>query len=193
MKNNTLRCAFLFSCLISHPSAFAEGDIQSKYLAVAFSRNVPAFDRFLVDSLGHGKLSENPLLPVTNQLAGISFDGKAYCVNGKAIWSVAVSEKALTLSSTFAEGVAVEPFTLAFDQKKNHATLLGLMKPGERKMAMPCILHLPDMGTLRITCNVPGAMLDYDARRFVKPACVRIGFPSATAATPRVEYRLEVV
>ena len=25
------------------------------------------------------------------------------------------------------------------------------MKPGEPRMGLPCVLHLPDMGTLRIT------------------------------------------
>jgi hypothetical protein len=67
------------------------------------------------------------------------------------------------------------------------------MKPGERQMSLPCVLHLPDMGTLRITCNVRDARLDYDARRFVKTPFVRIAFPAATATQPRVEYRLEVV
>jgi hypothetical protein len=37
-----------------------------------------------------------------------------------------------------------------------HATLLGLMKPGERQMSLPCLLHLPDTGTLRITSNPIG-------------------------------------
>ncbi|MEI7948123.1 MAG: hypothetical protein WCJ02_15585, partial [bacterium] len=190
---HVLKLALAAFLLTPVASAVAEDAVQSKYLAFAFSRNVPAFDRFLVDSLGHGKLSENPLLPVTNTLAGLTFDGSSYSLNGKTIWTVTGSEKTVTLRSDYAAGGASVPFALAFDQKKNHATLLGLMNPGVRGMALPCILHLPDRGTLRITCNVPGATLDYDARRFVKPACVRIGFPSATAATPRVEYRLEVV
>ena len=85
------------------------------------------------------------------------------------------------------------PFTLRFDQKANHATLLGLMKPGERRMALPCVLHLPDMGSVRITCNARASKLDYDARRRAKPAFVRIAFPPATASQRHVEYRFEVV
>ena len=65
------------------------------------------------------------------------------------------------------------------------------MKPGGRQMALPCVLHLPDMGSVRITGD--GA-LDYDARRWkVKTPFVRIAFPPATAQQRRVEYRLEVV
>lgn len=60
-------------------------------------------------------------------------------------------------------------------------------------MALPCVLHLPDMGTLRITSNARDAKLNYDARRFVKSPFVRIAFPAATAKDQRLEYRLEVV
>lgn len=78
---------------------------------------------------------------------------------------------------------------LKFNQKANHATLLGLMKPGEQQVSLPCVLHLPDMGSLRI--NGEGK-LDYDARRSVHPAFVRIGFPAATALRRHIEYRLDV-
>jgi hypothetical protein len=93
------------------------------------------------------------------------------------------------LRSDYIAGVEAPPFGLAFDQKANHATLLGVMKPGERLMRLPCLLHLPDMGTLRIT---GAGQLDYDARRRTDPPFVRIAFPPATAERRRVEYRLEV-
>jgi hypothetical protein len=61
-------------------------------------------------------------------------------------------------------------------------------------MPLPCLLHLPDRGTLRITCDVPGAALDYDAvRRIANPPYVSVAFPPATADRPRVTYRLDVV
>ena len=92
-------------------------------------------------------------------------------------------------SAFLAVGVEAPAFALMFDQKSNHATLLGVMKPEDSRVVLPCVLHLPDMGTLRITG--PGA-LDYDASRRTKPAFVRIAFPPATAERRRVEYRLEV-
>jgi arylsulfatase A-like enzyme len=169
-------------------------DYQSAHLAIALSSTQPAFSSFSVDSLGLGKFTRNPVLSNTQSIMDLKRSDQTYLLNGKSVWSISCSEKVLLLQSDVAEGVDVPPFTLTFDQKANHATLLGLMKPGERKMALPCLLHLPDMGTLRITCNVPGAMLEYDARRFVKPTpFVSIGFPAATVRQPRIEYRMEVV
>jgi hypothetical protein len=171
----------------------AAPDFQSKHLAIALSRATPAFSVFSVDSLGQGKLDRNPVLAETNAIAGLELDGQTYELNGKPIWRVEWSDNMLKLRSNFAAGVEAPPFTLTFDQKANHATLLGLMKPGERQMSLPCVLHLPDMGTLRITCDARDAKLDYDARRFVKPPFVRVTFPAATVGRPHVEYRLEVV
>jgi hypothetical protein len=171
----------------------AAPDFQSRHLAVGLSRSAPAFAFFSVDSLGRGALAQNPALSQTNAVAGLALDGRTYTLGGKPVWTAAWDEKSLTLRSEAAGGVAAPPFTLTIDQKANHATLLGLMKPGERRMSLPCVLHLPGMGTLRITCDAAGATLDYDARRRVKPSFVHMAFPPAAAGSKGVEYRLEVV
>ncbi len=168
----------------------AEPDFQSQHLAVGLSRSAPAFSVFAVDSLGHGKLDQNPVLVETNAMSGLELDGQTYKLNGKPVWRVTWSERTLTLRSDYVAGVEAPPFTLTFNQKANHATLLGLMKPGERQMSLPCVLHLPDMGSLRITGE---GKLDYDARRRIKPPFVRITLPPATAKQRCVEYRLDVV
>jgi len=181
---------FFLAALLLAPLAVlhaAAPDFQSKHLAVGLSRSAPAFSVFSVDSLGQGKLDQNPVLAETNGVAGLELDGRTYKLNGKPVWRVTWSERTLILRSDYVDGAP--PFTLAFNQKANHATLLGLMKPGERQMSLPCVLHLPDMGTLRITGT---GKLDYDARRFAKPPFVRVAFPAATAQQRRVEYRLEV-
>ena len=170
-------------------------DFQSKSLAVGFSRIAPAFRYFSVDSLGQGKLAQNPVLVEKDAVAvpGLEFqDGGSYTMNGKPIWQVTCAEGLLTLRSDYVSGVEAPSFVLAFSQKANHATLLGLMKPGEHRMSLPCVLHLPDMGSLRITASDAGAMLDYDARRRGGPAFVRVGFPAATAKQGHVEYQLNV-
>ena len=167
----------------------AKQDFRSAYLAVALSPDTPAFSVFAVDSLGRGRVGENPVLQVAVPVAGVELDGQTYKIHGRPVWSVAWTERALTLRSDFAAGIEAPPFMLTFDQNANHATLLGVMKPGERRMPLPCVLHLPDMGTLRITG--PSA-LDYEASRRAKPAFVRIAFPPATAERPHVEYHLEV-
>ncbi len=171
----------------------AAPDFQSKHLAVGLSTAAPAFAVFSVDSLGQGKLGPSPVLADTNAVPGIVLEGRSYRIGGKPVWTAGWDGTSLTLRSEAAEGVAAPSFTLTIDQKANHATLLGLMKPGERRMSLPCLLHLPGMGTLRITCNAAGATLDYDARRRVKPSFVRIAFPPAAAGSKPVEYRLEVV
>ena len=175
-------------------SATAVGQsFQSRHLAVELSPQSPAFSRFSVDSLGQGKLDSNPVLDATNAVAGLSLEGMSYMLNGKPAWRVECGERTLTLRSEPVEGAEVPPFALTISQRANHATLLGLMKPGERRMVLPCVLHLPGMGTLRITCSTAGATLDYDARRHVRPSFVRIEFPAAAAGGKPVEYRLEVV
>ena len=167
----------------------ATPDFQSPHLAVTWSRTAPTLEVFGVDSLGQGRLK--PMNLVTTNLSVCQFSNAAAAVfyqqGGTNLWRGECSEKEITLSSDYA-GAAHLPFVLQFSQHSVHATVLGLMSPGERRVSMPCLLHLPDMGTLRITCNVVGAKLDYDADRFV-----RVKFPAATAAQPHVEYRLEVV
>ncbi len=187
MTTPTVAALLLTSLAVLHA---ARPDFQSRHLAVGFSRSAPAFSVFAVDSLGQGKLSQNPVLAETNAVPGLQLEGRfTYKFNGKTVWRVECREKTLTLRSDYAAGVAAPPFVLTFNQRANHATLLGLMKPGERRMALPCVLHLPDMGSLRITGK---GELDYDARRYVPTPFVRVAFPPATAQQPHVEFRLEV-
>jgi hypothetical protein len=194
MKHRNLLAAIVcLACAQTAPAA--PPDFQSKFLAVGLSRRAPAFSVFAVDSLGQGKLAPNPVLAETNTVAvpGLKLDDRfTYALNGKPVWRIACGEKTLTLRSEFVAGAELPPLTLTFNQKANHATLLGLMQPGDRRMALPCVLHLPDMGSVRITCNGRGAKLDYDARRWVKPPFVRVAFPAATQEQRRLEYRLEV-
>jgi hypothetical protein len=174
----------------------AAPDFQSKHYAVGLAPECPAFSWFAVDSLGQGKLTQNPVLAETNAVAapGLKRAGQfTYTLDDQTVWRVACDEQRLTLRSDYFAGGELPPFTLTFNQKANHATLLGMMSPGERRMALPCVLHLPDMGSVRITCNVPGVKLDYDARRHVATPFVHIAFPAATARQPHIEYHFEVV
>jgi hypothetical protein len=177
-------------------------DFESQYYSLALSRTTPAFASFVVDSLGRGRLGANPVLLESAGQERLRFESPAggefayfterTSSSRKPAWSIICKEKIITLRSEFSASEPLLPLVLTFNQKSNHATLLGLMKPGDRRMLLPCVLHLPDMGSCRITGNRPGLALDYDARRFVKPAFVRVAFPPATAAWPRVEYRLEI-
>jgi hypothetical protein len=112
---------------------------------------------------------------------------------GKPIWTVSGSGNQFRLRSDFREKAPSVPFQLKISQKANHATLLGVMRPGDRSMPLPCVLHLPDMGSVRITCNKPGRSLIYDARRYVPQAFVQVEFPAADSDSGTIEYTLEVI
>jgi hypothetical protein len=200
MNGTTTRfLATLAAAVLLTPSAAvkvnaAAPDYQSKYVAVSLSPTRPAFRWFALDSLGQGQVGQNPVLAAAEIAAmpGLKLtDPFTYTLNDQPLWRVRCGEAALTLSSDFV--AAAPPLLLEFNQKANHATLLGLMRPGQRRMALPCVLHLPDMGSARISAGTPGLMLDYDARRSVKAPFVRIAFPPATARQRHVEYRFEVV
>jgi hypothetical protein len=180
----------------------ATPDFQSRHLAVGFERDTPAFSFFTLDALGGGKLADNPVLASSTngpsasfaQLSSNQFGWTLPDTNGKPViaWEIVCGNESLTLRSRAGAGTNLPPLVLQFDQKANHATLLGLMAADDRRMKLPCVLHLPDRGSARITSTVPGATLNYDARRNVPRAFVRIEFPPATAEHPLVEYRLEV-
>jgi len=176
----------------------ATPDFQSPYLAVGFERGSPEFSCFTLDSLGKNSLGNNPVLRSTpvglsacyTRLATNRF---GWAISNTLAWEVVCSNAAIILRSKAALIATLPPFVLQFNQKANHATLLGMMRPDDRRVALPCVLHMPDCGSARITCTVPGAALSYDARRRRVPnAFVRIEFPPATAEHPLVEYRLEV-
>jgi hypothetical protein len=181
----------------------AAPDFQSPYLAVGFDRHSPEFSFFAVDGLGEGKLSYDPVLPTaqTNstvqffQTATNRFGWTLSGPDGKSVtaWEIVCEAKSLAFISRLGSATHLPPLILQFDQKANHATLLGLMNPDERRMELPCVLHLPDKGSMRITSSVPTIKLNYDARRRQVPrGFVRIGFPPATPEHPLVKYQLDV-
>jgi hypothetical protein len=185
-------------------------DFVSSHLAASLSPTHPAFEFFSVDSLGQGRVQFNPALslpqdPVSFRLEKSGADFRYFALYAdtpdRPLWTVQFSENIVRLRSecipsraTFF-GTDSSAFSLTFRQKACHATLLGIMPPGESAMCLPCVLHLPDMGSLRITSSVPEAKLGYSASRTAEPPMVRyvhVVFPAATANCPVVEYTLEV-
>lgn len=192
----------LVLALVSGSAVAAPEDFASRYYAIGLSRPTPAFTAFALDSLGRGEVQANPVLAenatntawrfATPTAGHFVYRLKAAPDHAPPAWEVLCRENKLILRSHFGGDTNPPPFRLAFNQKARHATLLGLMRPGERCTALPCVLHLPDMGSARVTCNVPGAKLDYDARRYVPMPFVSVAFPAATSGHPLVEYELAV-
>jgi hypothetical protein len=185
-------------------------DFISSHLAVSLSPTHPAFDFFSVDSLGQGRVQFSPIMsmpqdPMAFRLEKPGADFRYFALYSdtpdRALWTIHFSENLIRLRSEYIPsratffGTDSSAFSLTFRQKACHATLLGLMSPGESAMRLPCVLHLPDMGSLRVTCSLPEAKLGYSASRAVEPPMVRyvhVVFPAATADRPVVDYTLEV-
>ncbi len=171
-------------------------DFKSDFYAVALDHTSPAFTWFSVDSIGGGNILINTV--ATAELTTGMYELESgenhrfsYVLNapGKEparVWTINLSEKGMTLDSRYSEGAPSPAFILSIDQKKNHATLLGLLNK-DGLVQLPAILHLPDQGSFRISSgNAPS--LGYAASNGI----VEIAFAAATRDNPVVKYRCEV-
>lgn len=174
----------------------------SAQLEFSLATNTPAFAVLRVDSLGQGRLGSNAVVMRESSPGCWRLEqaGKARwmyfaATNSRAgaLWTVDFAGDRLTLRSRYVKDAPVAPFELQFDQKLNHATLLGYQLPNEPAIKLPAVLHLPDQGSLRITGD--GLPLRFESRRRQResPAnFVRVSFPAAAEAQPSVEYVLTV-
>ena len=177
---------------------------STRHLRIEFAESAPAFSWFAADSLGRGENLENVILTSKLTLGSERLETSAsgescYRANtdfgAVTTWSMKVEEKRIALRTRPSASLLSEPFRLLIDQKKNHATLLGLPlgATDARRIALPAVLHLPDRGTLRLSANVPGAFVHYEARRRQPEYFVEILFPNASEKDPEIEYTLETV
>jgi hypothetical protein len=178
---------------------------QSPFMRVELAPDQPAFVALTVDSLGKNKLSANPLRPPAKaetryqaRQLGTTFEylPAATLAETAPLWTFQFSPRRIHLRSQFSAANPPPPFVLNFNPHLNHATLLGLINE-DGSVPLPALLHLPDLGTFRITSSTAHApALGYDAFRYEQGKgddYVRVTFPPATAAQPEVEYDLEVV
>jgi hypothetical protein len=149
-----------------------------------------------VDSLGQGQVNADLLSGAGMEKARLETQGGRVLyrlprAEGPPAWEFRFAEKAVTLISRHVPGQQSPSVTLRFDPTQSHATVLGRMKPKTRQVATPCLIHVPDHGTFRVTCDVPGGALDCDARRYAG-RWVQARFPPADSRHPAVTYTLEV-
>ena len=201
----SLIIALLFStpALASPPESAPQ--FQSAYMRVEMAPDQPAFVSLTVDSLGQSKLDANPLRPPSKaqtayQLrhSGTAFEYRPAGASkgAPAAWTFQFAPRQIHLRSRFRAGSPPPPLVLNFNPHLNHATLLGLINE-DGSVRLPALLHLPDLGTFRVTSSA-GLALGYDALRYSHREqqandYVRITFPAATADKPQVDYDLEVV
>jgi hypothetical protein len=202
--NKVVRGVILYALLATVTRIEAENvspDYTSSFLSIGLAPTTPAFSGFAVDSLGRGERLENVILDNklttgSNHLEAIGPDSFRYTqplADGTLaeVWRITFSTNRITLHSNFIPGTEVPSFLLLIDQKKNHATLLGRLVSGKLKVSVPCVLHLPDHGTFRISSSAAETAVAYDARRRQPENYVRIAFPPATQAQGTVDYSLE--
>ena len=104
------------------------------------------------------------------------------------VWSFEFSARHIHLRSNFPGSGTLPPLVLNFDPYLNHATLLGIINE-DSTVRLPAILHLPDLGTFRITSPTSRAQLwvstrddytDAGRRRRMPANYIRITFPAAS-------------
>ena len=193
--------------LLAAPSTPDRYDFKTPFYHLGLSRTAPEITALCLDSLGKGKLSVNPILPqqaktnrawqATRNNHSITYSMKSNGSPTKDCWTFQFAPKHIVIRSMATAGALLDPLVVTFKQlaknnRANHATLLGRMEKSRQQMRLPCVLHMPDLGTARITCNVEHIGLGYDAQRRDTPQFVEITFPPATAQNPIIEYTLEI-
>ena len=183
-------------------------------MRVELAPDQPALVALAVDSLGKAKLSINVLQPPVAapaaydlHQAGSVFEYRRQGTqsSGTPAWTFEFSPKQIRLRSHFSAANPPPPLVLTFNSYLNHATLLGILNP-DGSIRLPALLHLPDLGSFRITASRAGGLaLGYDALRHEENPSptkamsaqegdyVKVTFPAASAALQDIDYNLAVV
>ncbi len=197
-------------------TAFAAGETGSDALKretssmrVVFDARQPGLSALSIDSLKGGRFLANPLVdPGVAQVAYTvtTRDGwvryAAASDPGHPVWEMRCAGDTLRMRSLFRPGGAAHDLTWKFNPHVTHATLLGHVTP-TGDIALPAVLHLPGMGSLRVYAGgSDAAVLHYVAHRnttgftptdLAQPAAdyVSVTFPAASAEHREVEYTLQ--
>ncbi|MEP6467457.1 MAG: hypothetical protein ABJB05_14205, partial [Parafilimonas sp.] len=176
---------------------------SSAFLKITCNNQFPQFDFFSIDSLGKNMLQQNVALKDAVMIMQMKYsvhtsnNSTQYFLYDEKekttpAWEIIQKEKSLTIISNYHENDE-QSFLINISQYVNHATLLGIIEGNEQKVNLPAVLHFPDMGTMRVTCNIAHQKVDYNAKRFIDDPYVKINFPAATKSNPTIEYNFEVV
>ncbi len=171
----------------------------SPFLKLIPDSGSPQFSFFSIDSLGKKKLANNIILhndikeAYTSLLSNdkTSYRLASQAINELPVWEIKTENSSFTLSSNY-HAAHQQAFIFNVEQHANHATLLGVIND-EQEVSLPAVLHFPDMGTLRVVCNVSGIKVKYSSQRFIEHPFVKIEFPPADINSQKIEYHFEVV
>jgi hypothetical protein len=170
---------------------------ETTSIRVEFDGHQPGLSALSVDSLMGSNFRASPLVDP----GGAPFQ---YTVSEKdnwiryalvsdpehPVWEMRCDGDTLRMRSLFSLKGTPRDLRLRFNPNVTHATLLGHVTPAG-DVALPAVLHLPGMGSLRIYVRGNGsAALHYDARRS-GAAFVAVTFPAATFEHKTLEYTLQ--
>jgi Bacterial alpha-L-rhamnosidase 6 hairpin glycosidase domain len=170
---------------------------ETSSIHVAFDARQPGFSALSIDSLQRGEFRPSPIVDPEGSPPQYTMSESSgwvrYALTSDPkhpVWELRCDGDTLRMRSIYRSGAAPRDLILRFNPDITHATLLGhVTAAGD--VALPALLHLPGMGSLRV--YVPGsasAALHYAAQR-KGTAFVVIAFPAATAEHPSIGYLLQ--
>ena len=157
---------------------------ESSSIRVTFDGRQPGLSAMSIDSLKHGSFRPSPIVdpgaPAVHYTVTTKDGWVQYALDsapGHPVWEMRCEGDKLHMRSFFQPNGASKDMVWKFNPDVTHATLLGhVTAAGD--IALPAVLHLPGMGSLRISANGVAA-LHYDARRSSEHF-VSVTFPAAT-------------
>lgn len=170
---------------------------ESSSIRVIFDSRQPGLSALSIDSLKRGNFRPSPIVDPGAPAALYTVTARdgwiRYALSSDPkhpVWEMRSQGDTLQMRSLFQPNGPSRDVTWKFNPDLTHATLLGHVTPAG-DVALPAVLHLPGMGSLRIYAQGSGsAALHYDARR--NPVgFVTVTFPAATEQHKLIEYTLE--
>ncbi len=210
-KNSAFGLAF--ATLLVIPAAAQTTDASLKQetssIHVAFNADRPGLSSLSIDSLKQGSFRPSPIIDPGNNPAHYTVSVQGGWVHyalstdpDHPVWEMQCEGDTLHMRSLFRPGGAAHDLTWKFNPHVAHATLLGHVTPAG-DIALPAVLHLPGMGSLRVYARGnDAAVLRYVAHRNTNgmtptdlaqplPDYVAVTFPAASAEHRELEYTLQ--
>lgn len=171
---------------------------SSAYYTLELSGQEPRLLAFSTDGLGNSKFAPSPLIPAQSGMSVFRSEATKNRIRyytseakDKESWEISCEAKMIRIRSRY-QGKHTGSFAFTVSQVANHATVLGLMTE-QQQMRFPCLLHLPGMGTFRMSASEPDLTFAYDASRQVTQPFVKLELAGADEKHPDITYRLESV
>ena len=170
---------------------------ETPSVRVVFDAREPGLSALSYDSLGRGEFRPSPIIDPGSPPAAYTVSVRngwiTYAASSDAahpVWEMRCDGNTLRMKSLFRPKGVSRDVSWKFNSDVGHTTLLGHTTPGG-DIALPALMHVPGMGSLRIyATGSPLPVLHYDAERHPNPF-VTVTFPAATAEHKVLEYTLE--